>query len=653
MTERWHRTSALAGLPGMPNGLRPIRLHGPRRGWVCREVPWGSRTVLEWLESSLPPDTQAALRSGGGEDSSPHLFPVDAAEPGESCSSLELSPSLFDEGRGAVADARVEIVTAFDRWRRGRGLALVPALKAWTAIYKDTGAGVSDETRARVRSVAWNTLQRWRGLFRAQGVAGLLPGAGGRTSAIDADAEIRETVEALLFERPHHVTARQIRRTLAAKFPDRGLPALRTIQHWVARWRVENAHALSAVADPDGHRSARMPAFGSEAAAADGLNALWELDSTKIDVICADGRRHALIAGIDVWSRRAKALVAPTSKSTAIAALLRRCLLDWGVPAAVKTDEGADYTSVHIRRVVADLGVEHVLCPPYRPDKKPHVERFIGTMSRDLFSQLAGFAGHDVGDREKIRSRKSFAARRGERPTETFRCDLTAEELQARIDAWCDDLYGREPHAGLGGQSPYVRAASWGGGRRRVDERGLDVLLAPAAGDGWRTVNKKGIHVDGGQYIAAELGRFMRQRVQVRQDPGDYGRIFVFDPDGRFVCIAEDPLRTGIDRREVAARARAIEAREASAARKRARTLAGATQPSAAMDLVLAHAAAEAEQVVAFPARSEVHRTGALDAAAEAEDAADAADAPPERRTGTGGNNIEVLKRFYLEGKHD
>ena len=84
-------------------------------------------------------------------------------------------------------------------------------------------------------------------------------------------------------------------------------------------------------------------------------------------------------------------LVVPTSRATAIAALLRHCILEWGVPEAVRTDEGKDYTSRHVLGVLADLEIEHRPCPPYTPEAKPFVERFLGTLTRDLFASLPGF----------------------------------------------------------------------------------------------------------------------------------------------------------------------------------------------------------------------------------------------------------------------
>lgn len=237
---------------------------------------------------------------------------------------------------------------------------------------------------------------------------------------------------------------------------------------------------------------------------------------------------------------------------------------------------------------------------------------------------------------------------------ETFNCSLTPEELQQRIDAWCEAEYERRPHSGIGNVSPYLKAASWADPIRRADERGLDILLAEPAGDGWRVVNTEGIKVDGGLYIAGPLGSWMRERVQVRQDPADYGRIFVFDPDGAFICVAEDPLRTGIDREAIIRESKRLANAKNRKARKRTRQLVKSHQPQAAIDRVLAHAMAETQSVVAFPAPAEEHTTDALAAAAEAEDALDDLAAPPERRsTGTGDADIALFKLFHKEGLYD
>jgi hypothetical protein len=47
--------------------------------------------------------------------------------------------------------------------------------------------------------------------------------------------------------------------------------------------------------------------------------------------------------------------------------------------------------------------------------------------------------------------------------------------------------------------------------------------------------------------------------VQVLFDPLDLGKIYVFDGDFKLVCVAEDLARTGMNRQEVATRARHLQ----------------------------------------------------------------------------------------------
>jgi hypothetical protein len=296
---------------------------------------------------------------------------------------------------------------------------------------------------------------------------------------------------------------------------------------------------------------------------------------------------------------------------------LRRCLLAWGVPEAVRTDEGADYTSIHVTRVLADLGIAHDRCRPYSPERKPFIERFLGRLSRDLFEQLPGYAGHSVADARAIRSRKSFAARRGDDSQMTFNVSLTAAELQAACDAWLAGVYEREPHQGLGGRSPFELAAAQ---PIRVidDERALDILLAEAPGHGWRVVRKKGVPLDGTHYIAAELGPLVGERVHIRLDPADAGRVWVFDTGGTYLCEALSAERAGVDRAEIAAQMRRQAARADAEARAHARELKRRVRPETAIDEILAQARAENENVVAFPAPSHPHESAGLAAAAAA-----------------------------------
>ena len=472
----------------------------------------------------------------------------------------------------------------------------------------------ADARAAETAGVSAVTLRRWRLACRDMPPEARLaaltdrPGRGRRGTM--TDPAMRDCVEALIHEHGPHLTAPHVCRVLKARYGH--APSLRAVQRWFRNWRADaaNARALSAVSDPDGHRSRRAPAMGSMTQAVIRLNQVWELDSTPADVMCADGR-HAIVGAMDVWSRRGRLLVVPVSRATAICALLRRCLIDWGVPETVRTDRGKDYTSAHLARVLADLGVTHDICPPYTPEAKPFIERFLGTVTRDLFAFLPGFIGHNVAERRKLEARKSMAARRRRRRHDaderaTFGVDLTAAELQTKCDRWCTLIYGRRVHRGLG-ESPWARAQSWTGETRRIaDERALDPLLAaPVADGGRRTIGKNGISVGHVLYIEPTFGAHVGERVDVRLDASDPARLFVFRLTGEFLCVAEDPERTGIDRA-------AADARDA--------------------------AEREAGKIIALPQRGGAAlRTAALEQAAQAAKATETTEAAAAGRGAAGG----------------
>ena len=443
--------------------------------------------------SAPVPDDHPSARNPQDDDAVPVQKPV-----GSDATAEHGAPAIavYDPEARAFHDAKTGVLLADEAaWERAgedqrdRARNRLAAVRhAEELIALGIPRCDADTAAAAEAGIASGVLGRWRrkvrGLPRGARVAALLDARRpGRPSLIDTG--MRETLEALIFGLGDHLTAVHAHRTLLARHGR--TPKVQTVRAWLRRWRRENARDLLAVTNPDLDRSRHRPAGGDAAAAVVRLNQLWELDSTPADVICADGKRYAIVAAIDIWSRQARVLVVPTSRATAIAALLRRCILEWGVPEAVRTDEGKDYTSHHVLGVLADLEIEHCPCPPYTPEAKPFVERFLGTLTRDLFATLPGSTGHDVAQAQALRSRRSFSARRGEDDAAIYGATLTAEELQVRCDTWCDAVYGRRSHSGLQGVSPFARRASWPLPVRRVqDERALDALLAEPAGGGCR-----------------------------------------------------------------------------------------------------------------------------------------------------------------------
>jgi transposase InsO family protein len=333
-------------------------------------------------------------------------------------------------------------------------------------------------------------------------------------------------------------------------------------------WIEENKDLYLQATNPDAFKNSVMLAFGSYSADVTALNQRWEMDATPADwlLLDADGkkRRYTVSVIIDVWSRRAIVVVSRTPKTETHCIALRQALLAWGVPVLIVTDNGQDYQSEHFKRVLKSLGIEHKTTLPFSPEEKPHVERFIGTLNHSILELLPNFAGHSVADRKAIEARKSFAERLAKKGELVDFADIadgtcSGETLQKRINTWLDGSYEHNEHGGLK-TTPFIRANSWTGEITRIrDERSLDLLLAkPAGNSGRRTLQKKGINLDGTWFIAPELASIEMGSVLDLYETSDLGKIVVYYRKN-FLCIAEAPERTGVDRIEIAKKADAMQ----------------------------------------------------------------------------------------------
>lgn len=316
-------------------------------------------------------------------------------------------------------------------------------------------------------------------------------------------------------------------------------------------------------------------------------------------------------------------VVARTPRTVTHCFALRQALLTWGVPREVLTDNGQDYQSGHFKQALLALSIEHRTTAPFSPEEKPHVERAIGTLNHSILELLPHFTGHSVAERKAIEARRSFAdrlARKGELVDfgELGLEAMTAEAMQGRINTWLAGIYEQRAHASLG-RSPFAQAASWTGEVRRIgDERSLDLLLAKPADGGQRTVQKKGIRLDGTWFQAPDLARIdVGSVVDVYETP-DLGRIVVYFRKN-FVCIAEAAERTGADRRQIALKASEIKRAVAAEQRRRLKAeTKGLAPTSEVLDRHLADQAAAAGKLVVGEFGHTPHRSHGLTEAGKA-----------------------------------
>jgi putative transposase len=366
------------------------------------------------------------------------------------------------------------------------------------------------------------------------------------TSFFDANPHVADAVTAWLGN--HRYAATTIWDMLAAN-NIRPLPPIHTLRRFVKRIEQQLAVTLSAIRDPDTAKSKYRLALGRADGSSSYAHQYWELDTTKADVMTANGRRM-ILGVIDRYSRRTRFIVAPSESAQSVRNLLIRAISDWGVlPGTIIVDNGSGYINETVKTACAMLGIGHKPCPPASPERKPFVERLFGTFTRQRAVVLPGFTGHNVAQAQQLRARAKKATGRAE-----IFAEITAEDLQAVLDNWCIGVYETRVHSGIG-MAPLAKAmqsplAATAAPDREVVARALTAFV------GNLIVGKRGLRWKGGRYWSAELAPFIGKAVHVRRDENDLGALLVFDDADQFIGTAINHERSGLGEQEFAMAAR-------------------------------------------------------------------------------------------------
>lgn len=596
-----------------------------REQWASQKKP-GRGGGREYLFATLPPDVQVALLRVESREimasSQQIALPSSAPTIPILSNSRELDPAVKTAGDAAAAQLRGNA-----KARMEAKLTLVEAFSSLTGddlaaaiVRYNTGewAGEGDP-HAVIHRLSITSMYRWRDQSQRLGMARLAGKYGNRRGdcLIARTPEFAAALRGLIFDYPH-VRATVAHEWLAARYAESAwnVPSLSAVRRWLNHWREDNAELFTRISNPDAWKNKYMIGWGDADASIVRLNQRWEFDSTPADVMLVDGR-HSILGVIDVYSRRVMLHVSKTSRAAAVASLIRRALLEWGVPEIAKTDNGQEYVSKHVKRIFQSLDIEQQLSHPFSPWEKPHIERFFRTFSHDLIEYLPGYVGHNVAEREELRARQQFSDRLFAKDR-TVELQISAEDLQIFCDAWTLRYHSRV-HSELK-MTPLERLASWTEPTRHIaDVRVLDLLLAEAPGDGWRTVTKSyGLLIDRYKYSHEALAVRVGERVRVLYDPeGDLGRVFVFDERGQYLCIAECPELTGISRQELA---RASKAGQLANMRQKKSALRSDSRRTHSRD-ALEQLCQQRAEFPALPAPTEPHASAGVTRAQQALDA--------------------------------
>ena len=160
--------------------------------------------------------------------------------------------------------------------------------------------------------------------------------------------------------------------------------------------------------------------------------ALWQLDIVG-GAFLADGTEAKIVTGVDDHSRYCViACVVARATGRAVCLAFAAALRQFGVPAEVLSDNGKQFTDrfgkggeVLFDRICRDNGITHRLTQPRSPTTTGKIERFHGSLRRELLDDAVPFA------------------------------DLPA--AQAAVDAWVREYNTARPHQAIGMAVPADR----------------------------------------------------------------------------------------------------------------------------------------------------------------------------------------------------
>jgi transposase InsO family protein len=271
---------------------------------------------------------------------------------------------------------------------------------------------------SRRRYLGEKTIQGWFYAWRKAGIDGLVPKERADRGQSKLGEAVQQAILAAKRENPKR-SIRQIRRLLEAS----GLVAGKSLSSSTMH-RLLQQHGLSratgSASEPEEKRS-----FVAATACA-----IWYGDVMHGPRVPVGGRllKTYLVSLFDDASR----LVAHSAFCTGETALdiegvLKQALLRRGVPVKLVVDQGAAYRAHTLQGICARLGIHLIYCRPYAPEGKGKLERWHRTCRAQFLAEL---------DERHINS---------------------LDDLNARLWAWLEMVYHRQPHEGLAGQTPLAR----------------------------------------------------------------------------------------------------------------------------------------------------------------------------------------------------
>lgn len=277
-----------------------------------------------------------------------------------------------------------------------------------------------------------------------------------------------------------------------------------------------------------------------------------QIDHTKLDIIVVDEKtglaigRPIITIGIDVYTRMIWCMHLSFDEPSAnkVRKAIEHGLFpkesverygttnNWsifGIPTVIFLDNGSDFTSVNVKRLINETLESEVR---YRPRKTPHyggvIERLMGSINSKLIHNLPGSTGSNIkdrGDRDPVKEAK-----------------LTLHELEKIIAKYFVDVYHYDRHRGLPDDCdvPILRY------QEGVEQFGNPPFVAPHLQEYYHIellptemkpyTRKDGITMSHIHYRADHLAHLVNTRevkYKVKYDDDDLSYIYIQLPDSK------------------------------------------------------------------------------------------------------------------------
>ena len=415
--------------------------------------------------------------------------------------------------------------------------------------------GEAFAARAEEIGVHEKTLRRWCDAYRNRGLlSDLAPSRRGkrkRRLPRKVEALIQDVIENVFLTK-QKVTAKKaidevIRRCKAGRLK---APHPNTV-----RARIKAVKESERIKRRQGAKAARDKFAPVKGEFPDGNFPLEtvQIDHTKLDIMLVDDDtrlpigRPWLTVAIDVFSRMITgyyiSLDAPSAFSVGMCirhsalpkdAELEKLGIDkkwpvWGLMRTLHADNGKDFRSNTIQKSCDEYGINIAWRPVRQPHFGGHVERLMGTISKEIHA-LPGTTFSNIQEKGEYDSAKHAS--------------MTLDELQSWFVTYVVGVYHQRVHKGIG-MSPIEK---WNEGILGTSRR-KGTGIPPRVGDPERfaidflpsesrTVQADGISWSGITYYAPGISGWIRAKkggqsvkFTVRRDPRDISRIYFLDPE--------------------------------------------------------------------------------------------------------------------------